>query len=663
MMLPPRLSRPPRVACAEEYDSDASSVRPGTRVEARSDASRGRTLKPIPRTQSQRQSSGVVRDGASDSGYSSHASATNPAPPAAPTPALAPQPARRQPAPYSQTRSKPVVHRSDSTPPRQPSQQRPPAAPVTRTTSSSCVDPGCTDPTCLAARNRERRYTIPQPAAQPSSQQQTWQPSDAYPQRQQQPTPAYQYAQPAAAQPDPTFAARPRLRTASTPRPVSWTPGANYSVNYTIYSTATAPAHGPPPSPSAYANVHQSQYTYAQPTAAQTAYQSSQPYLQPARTPSNFITPSPMYTASQIYPTTSHTYTTRPSNIVYSTRQPAVTGYAVPSTAFGQPQPPPLTRTTSLSARRPDTAPRPMPGTYPSDSHSYDSYSSTASDTDSEYERETRRGSKRKSRMVPPPRRPSIHTSQTTPIIPSRQSRESPRRAPRSCHDLDLDPQDYVDSDRTARPVLGRHYSSAASSRSRRPSVSTTASSSDRTKATTVSSGSGAATAQIIIDGPNGRRREYLSRQQHDDLLRRLRQQKVHEDAEAYQAEVRGEQPVELTAENIKQAQQPAAARPRAGSSHASAHSRKSSRSSQSKKPVDGIQLVYGGAVFHLAGDTRIEMRAADDAGPAQVFIDRASGRERGYHPSSSRSSGSRLGRSGVGGSDKGAREQSIREE
>lgn len=628
--------RKPEVAHAEEYDSDESHVKPNTRVDARS--------RPQPSRSSSKAVERVQRPdprAASDSGYSSQTfGSTSTGQVRAVVPVA--NTSARTVVPPSPSRSKPIIHRSES------QRSSRPQAP-SRSTSVSrsqqpvrCTDPNCGDPSCLSTRNNERRYTLP--AQQPQAPQQYQVPYLPTNAQYQQQVPQYQYAQMNTTQPVPTLATpRPRAPSASqSARPVSWAPGA-YTVPYPI----TTSQQGPPPSPSAY----QTQTLYSSSPAYQyppQIYGSTPPtQITPAYPPPSPLTTSPQYPARPGLP---HQYSAR-QNV------PTATAFDAPKST-SQPM---LTRTSS-ARQAPSARTSTMPGTFydtsASESESESECESETGSSEDERERQAKeRARKRDSKLMPPPRRPSLKPSYTTSAVPSRSSREPLRRAPVSDGPLDYpSSSDYVDSDRTRRADVAEirdRRSSATSSRSRRPSVSTEASSrySGRTKATTLSSGS-----QVIVEDKHGRRRAYLSREDEERLMRKFQQQRLEEQVRAYQEAVSGPQPPELTAENILKQQR------RASGSHISSGSRKSNQSQKSHKSTksEGIQISANGTVLNVSGDAKIEIRH-DEEGRPQFIVASASGRDSAYH-SSQKSSNSRQGRS-RGGSDLGRREETIYED
>jgi len=579
----------PQAAQVEDYDSEESSVKPGTRVQA----TRGRAASARPQR----------RDAASDSGYSSHNSTANAD--------LQSQGAhtsasRQTSGRASASKPKPIIHRADN-------QQR--ALSRSASLSRHCNDPNCREATCMSKRNLERKYPSLQPGDTPE-QYPGWY-YYAQQQRQQQAQPTQpSYTQPSAR---PTV---PMEITRSTAIPSVPTPRPSRPLSFHGYSatgTSSAAQHGPPPSPSAYRNCLANYYRHYQ-----AAYQPP---------PNTYVPTSGMTAYGATTSPTSPNHPPAQTYTTYSARQinPAVAGHKYePSTS--QPR---LTRT--LSARQPST--RPMPGAFPDDELSaseYDSQSDYSQDDEDRY-----RKSKRDSKLMPPPRRPSLSTARAATAPALRRARERSRHAPRS--DMDIYEQsssDNVDSDRTARAVVNRpRTDSSYSSRSRRPSVSTSAS--GRTKATSMSSGSGSG-YKVIVEDRRGRTYTYMSKEEQDDLIRRLQQQKLDEQetlasSAAYQQRVSGSQGPELTAENIRKYQR------RVSGSHLSGgRSQKSAGSSKGSR-ADAVRVEAGGTVLHVYPGATIEMQPGEDGSPVKLIIG-SSSRDSGYY-GSSKGSGSRLGR------------------
>ncbi|KAK5156900.1 hypothetical protein LTS14_004417 [Recurvomyces mirabilis] len=593
---------------AEDYDDDTGAVRPGT---AQTATRRQLSSRPPPKV--------TQRRADSDSGYSSHTSA--------PPGALAVQNivatsnATRRPAGSSPSKSTSAVQWRES------QSARPQAPCRSASVSRVCADLNCGHSSCASRRNPERRFTFAsrvdaaQYAAVLAEQQRQAQLA-------RQPGP---YIAPIQTTPLP---AAPVM--SSQPRPVP-TPLTRSARPVSVYGYANVSGYVqpgqyvPPHSPSGYHNFPATYYPQYQPPAAGIY----------GTTPPNQIMPQYAQASPIMQSPGTVQYTAAPAlNRTYSARDitPTAVNYATPVAAPVQPM------TRRLSARQPAS----MPGTFPGaeEGETEDS----ESDYDSEAEREARREADRErrrrardSKMMPPPvlRRPSLSTRNTTSAATSRRvSREPIKRNPRSDTDFDYPSSDQVDSDRTTRADIYRPTTtdSSYSGRSRRPSISTTASS-GRTRATTVSDRSGLSRREVIIEDRHGRRSEYLSKNEYNDLVRRYEQQKledieVQDRAERYQQQIRGRQVPELTAENIKQLSER-----RTSGSHISGHSRKSSQSAQAAKD-GGIRIESNGTVLHVYGDARVEMKPGED-GKNAIIIGSSSGRDSAYH--GSRSSGSRI--------------------
>lgn len=253
--------------------------------------------------------------------------------------------------------------------------------------------------------------------------------------------------------------------------------------------------------------------------------------------------------------------------------------------------------------------------------------------------------------MPPPLRRPSLKSAKTTPAVSHHSSREPLRRAPRSDTGLEYISSDNMDSDRTARPVIGRRTTPSESSRqsSRDPSIFTS-SSSGRTPATDFSNEP--RSARYIVEDPDGNRRAYHTREEAESNARRLqqKQQKLEDKVLEYQRNMSGAMSSDLTLDNIKRSQQKQS---RPSSSRVSGSSKKSGSSKLSRTDTS-FQIKTGDTVFQLNGDAKIEVRQNEEGGQT-LIIGSSSGRESSYYASSSRSSGSRMGRSRHG-SDLGGR-------
>ncbi|EMC94172.1 hypothetical protein BAUCODRAFT_223478 [Baudoinia panamericana UAMH 10762] len=613
----------PQAAQVEDCESDESTARPDTARQARR------------RTQSTRPASKTIHR--SDSGYSSHHAAVGKA---AQVPAAVVQAATasRQAPPPTTLKSRPAVHRSEST------RGRPQAPSRSASMAAQCTDPNCADPNCASKRNGDRRYVLPRlqdPTAYPPTATQ-------YPPYQQPPTtvqvplshyqpPPHQYYAPPTptTQAAPNLSQYPRARASSASRP-SRPMSIHGAVNFSAYGVPQQ--HGPPPARSAWQNLpatYSSQYPPGQYYGTTPPNQNIPPY--PQMSP---LLPSPTSPTYAVAPNLTRTYSTRTVNT-------ALPGYDVTGVAVAPMRPP------TFSARQTSA----MPGSFPQqetvahdESEASQSYSESETDTEDERERELelrqreleRQRRLRDNKLMPPPsRRPSPKKGYTMPIV-QQTTRPSARHAPRSDTGVEYSVSDQVDSDRTPRPTVQKpRTSSSYSSQSRRPSVSTTASS-GRTKATTVSEGSGSR-RYAIIEGRYGRKKEYLSSEQYDDLVRRYERQR-HEEAEqrdraeAYQQHYGGPRTPELTAENIQKAQR------RQSGSHVSGsgHSRKSSQSSSKGSQPERIRIQVGKTVLHVDPDATVTMEPGDD-GTHSLVVKNPSGRDSGYH--GSKSSGSRASR------------------
>ncbi|KAK5109845.1 hypothetical protein LTR62_006452 [Meristemomyces frigidus] len=585
--------RLPQAARVADYDTDLNDEVPNTaRFATRQSAFIGQPPKV------------VQRRAESDSGYSSHASVAGTAP--AVQTLIATSNSTRRPLPASTLKSKPVVQWSEG----QTSRPRAPS----RSRSARCTDPCCDHRHCAIKGNPDRRYTLP---ARPDLAQQAAT-AEYYRQEAERARQTAQYA---------AYAQRAPPNVAASPTPLM-IPTARSARPSSVYGYANVsgfPQQGPPPSPSAYQTLP-------------AYYQQYQQYHQPS---AGLYGSTPPNQDTALYPQTSQVattpnavqYTSAPTRLTrsYSTRDAAlVLGNYVKS------QPAAVQPPTRNSARQP----APMPGAFPgAESSETDSSSDYDSEAERRYTDQERRRRARDSQLMPPPsRRPSLSTRNTTTAAPRRASREAVpiRRNPRSDTDFDYPSSDQVDSDRTARAVVHRSTTdSSYSGRSRQPSVSTTG-----TKATTVSNRSGSGTRKYIIEDRHGRRQEYLSRNQYEELKRRSEQRKLEFDeerdrAERYQQKIRGQQVPELTAENIKQLS------PRhTSNSHVSGHSRKSSNHSAGKD--GGVRIESNGTILHVYGEATLEMRPGED-GKHAIIIDSGSGRDSAYH--GSKSSGSRVSR------------------
>lgn len=649
----------PKVAQVEDYDSDESSVKPGTRQEARRKATTS-----APPKSSDRFKNGHV-DG-SDSGYSSRTSGTHASNASAGVRAAGPmQPPPRPATAQGQARPKPVVHRTDShqsqstTRPRAPSR----SGSTSRRNSEQCDDPNCGHSSCLAVRYPQRRYSntiSQQQAAQYAAQYASS--SLAY-----QSVPQYQYAQTQqTSQTVPQLSAYPRPRAGSTSRqarPIS-------IHGYPCQAPSGGSTPGPPPSASAYQTVEQQwahyyQQLQLQQQQQQRAYQQQQAY---ANAQAQAYCGHPQQSPVQTSPTSPKFSTSARLQRAYSAR--ATTPAGAPAASSGHHPSANLNRT--ASSRQVSARAYNVPGAYVETSSSgseSESESEESSDemSDGEYERD-RRARARDSRLMSSSsqRRPSFRKQYpTAPVLPTvKTSRESLQRNPRSDHVSDYVSSDNMDSDRTTRAIVDRPrvvYTDSSRS-SRRPSLSTTASS-GRTRATTMSSAT-SGMANLVLEGKNRRQIEYMSKRDQAALHQKYAREQAEEEQrrqdaiEAYQDAIRGGKMPELTSEKLRMQQM--------HSSHAPSvtHSRKSSRSSsRAYQPTGGMKIESGGTIIHIYGDQKVEMRPGEDGATGSIVIGNKSGRESTYNGGSSKSSGSRVGRSHRG-SDVGAgREETIREE
>lgn len=628
-------SMKPKVAHCEEYDSDVSAVKPGTRVKAQRRATTAGPPVSMDRHRSKH------RPANSDSGYSSHTTGTLESKASADAKAM-PPPARPASA-QTAAKTKPVLLQRTSS--QRNTQSAPTRSPTKSAAHRSCSDPNCGNANCAAvAQNASRRnLTLQYPVHHPT--QYVPSPGGQYP-------PQYQYTyqqlpQSSLTQAIPTLA-QPRPRTGSSSqqaRPASFHAGYGYAIPN---------ATGPPPSASAYQNQLLAYNAALQQQAAQSGalYGSTPPtQMYPTYAQASPIRTSPIATSAAGLQRTMSARSLDPNTGISTTARP-------------QPQPIQSARV-SASRTQPARASR-MPGSFPdqdsSESESQSDPDSDASSSEEEYQRQRRRA--RNSRLVSSSsqRRPSINQRTVTDsAVYTRPSRDALVRNPRSDHLLeDILSSDNVDSDRTTRAVAGRARTTytGSSKSSRRPSVSTTASS-GRTRTTAPSSITG---TQIVVEDSKGRRISYLSQRDRESIARQLQAQELDKqqrsletDVEAYQDKVRGSRQPELTADNIRKQQY------RASGSHIS-HSRKGSRSS-SHVGGDGFKIDYGGTTLHVYGDTTVELQPGEDGAPAKMIIGSGTGKDSAYH-SGSKSSSSRVGRS-RGGSERGSRrrERSIRED
>lgn len=331
----------PQVARCEDYDSEVSTEKPGTKKEAR----RKSTSTTRPKTRVRYHF--IPRDVASDSGYSSHISGTHTARPAltVQTPASKPTVTERT------AKSKPVLHRSDSQRSKEKDDARPSSRPELR---MPCADLMCQHDDCHMVRSSQRRHSMSQPYAFSGQQQQQHQqpmmppppPQHSYP---QYPPDMAQWARvlssftpPMQRPPTPMAAPHmyPRQVPVARPRPTSFHGHPYASVNG---------MQQPPPAASAYQNIqyantvpfylHQQprqyqqdfQYTTAPPYATRVAYHPPSPtmpsyathhaYSQPSPTP-----PSPMpgtFGGHSVYPSGWPSAPTQPTPVVIMQPAPA----------------------------------------------------------------------------------------------------------------------------------------------------------------------------------------------------------------------------------------------------------------------------------------------------------------------------------------------------
>lgn len=632
----------PQVAHSEDYDSDANSVKPGTRKEARRRTTISRPPKALDRYRS------APRDGTSDSGYSSHTSGaqtSNVSATAQPAPAVqAPlKPVTAQ----GTTKTKPVLHRSES--------QRSKDKTSTRSSSTSrqreqCGDLNCQHALCHSVRSVERQQTASQSYPIQYAPQYA-----ATPQQYQQQTSQYQYQyaqvpQVSSNQTVPVLATQPRPRQGATSRPAR--PVSFHG--YPFPGLYSGSSQGPPPSASAYQNMQYAAWVQAY-QQQQQAYQQANAYSVTPINPN--MTPYPQQSPVTTSPTSPHFNTAPEYQVTYSARA-NIPGYEAATQR----------RPTTTPQRTYSTRPAParastMPGAFPRDD-SESSEASSGSDSspseysEEEYERDYR-SRPRGSRLISSSyeRRPSIKKQYATaPIVPTRSSRDVLSRNPKTDTGLDyISSSDNMDSDRTACAVVDRPrttYTDSSRS-SRRPSISTTASS-GRTKATTISSSSGL--ANVTVER-NGRHITYLSQRDREAIeyaRQQMEDQRLEDEVRAYQDDVRGSQPPELTVDNIREHER------RRSQSHFSGHSRRTSRSS-SRNP-EAMKIESGGAVIHVYPGSTVSMRQGRDGAPTLV-IGTPSGKDSSYH-SGSKSSGNRRTSRSYGGSDEGSRrEETIRED
>ncbi|KAK1810776.1 hypothetical protein LTR12_014860 [Friedmanniomyces endolithicus] len=264
-----------------------------------------------------------------------------------------------------------------------------------------------------------------------------------------------------------------------------------------------------------------------------------------------------------------------------------------------------------------------------------ESESESQSETNSELEREReRRDRNRTARlkdqpsMPSPARRPSPndHTKHTRPAL------VRSTRAHVLTSEVDLgyiSTSGYVGSHRNTRAVVDRPRTNSPPANRSRASLPTTVPRS-RTKATTGSSGT--ASHKYIMEDRVGRRKEYLTKDQYNKMIRRyevqkLEDQEMQDRIEAYQQHVRGTRPQELSAEDIRTAVGDA----------------RSKRLFETAKK-DGSKIESGDTVLHVYGDARVEMRQGEDGTPAFI-LGNTFGNDRDSAYYSSKSSRSRISR------------------
>ena len=589
---------------------------PNTRKEARQgpNTSRPRGSLNQPRT--------APRDKRSDSGYSSHTSslpvgnipATAPAPPVA---TEAPQPAAT-PAPK---RAKSIVHPSGA-------EQTRPRSRSTTGTVGECDLPDCQHATCAAARARAAQHyaTLRAQMGQPLADA-----AMAYYQRQMQmqvqQQQYYHVANPQVAQ---SYAV-PVLQPAPTRRPVDLSRAAR-PVSFAGYPhpiRQSVPAQGPPPSMSAYQNLH---YTTAQ---HQQQYQPQMGAYQPGMR----YSPTSIFPAIGTYPGSFPVVTSPPSP---SFPQPAT----VPSnynTRVHQPGTEPSTRpnptTPSFYAKR--RTPRTSPMASPRPDRNSAAISTASDSSDFEYSsEEDRRHHRRSARDSRPTSfsynrnsRPQLHRhAATSPTLrhhstSQRDSLQHQRDRHRQAALDDLQSSDNMDSDRTQRAQVHErprpstrisHHRGESSGSSRRPSLSTTASS-GRTRATTLSDGSAQGAAYVTVQRKGHRDVTYLS---HVEQAALKKSQEREAYVKAYQDSKQGPPAPDLTAETIRQAGLGWQKRHSLGSkqhsrrssgesrSHRSMHSRSRSNASQGQ---EGFRVeLQDGNIVHAPLDCTITMQAAN---------------------------------------------------
>ncbi|GAB1741670.1 hypothetical protein NU219Hw_g7085t1 [Hortaea werneckii] len=618
----PGTRRVPQVAQVEDCDSDESSVKPGTKVQARRRAS---SVKP-PKTRY------VTNDPGHSGRHGTGITASNEQPPAIGS---------------SASKARPIIHN--------------PASPTKKSRSASVSRPPVT----------ERRYTLPdrqqeQTPQNPSSTT-TPTPQQVYAQQYaawaaKYPEAARQHQQQLHAQRAAADAqAKSQAQTTHPPRPSLGTvqrsrthsnarPSRPVSIHgYDIPKASTSMQTGPPPSPSAYQN-YWAAYYQQYPQQQQYQYQYHQPlnYLSgtpPTQTYPPYVNLSPgagpPHEISQLSSRSQQQGTPDYSARHISHETSGLTRDFTKLTTAPQVGP-----TQMYSARH--SLSSQMPGAFPGEESAVSDSASSSDESQSEdseeeekYEHEQRR--KRDSKILPPPppaavtRRPSMRSRNTAPVaLPGRHLRQKSHHMPRSDTGVEYpSSSEQFDSDRAR---VGRtRTESSYSGRSRRESVSTAASS-GRTKATSVSAGSGL--QKVILEDKYGRRRTaYISPEQQSYLAHayersRREEQERQDTIERYQQDVSGTRK-DLTVDNVSSLR-------RTSGSHMSQSSHKSSSSRASRS--DGIKIQSGETVLHVYGEASVEMVPQEHGGPAVIKIGSgmSSTRDSGYH-GSSRGSGSRL--------------------
>jgi hypothetical protein len=650
------MSQPPAPYVEDVYDSDGSVV-PGTRREAGNHAHAPST-KPL--MQHMRKSG---RDAASDSGYSSHASNTV-ASSTNSQPSVGAQHTRQSSQPMNQN----TIGRRGS----QRGQVR-----LSRSPSvPACTDPRCGDSKCASSQNIEPNYALPHRPHTQRSQTMQYPVQDAGPAMPHIQAQNYQYPQHPVAQPAPHYynpqaETRPRAPSASQSRPTSWAPGAYPYANLYPQTTTMpqgsygAQPHALPPSTSTQNMMpHMPQY----PTTG-TDWQNM---------PSQMTSNSPRDSYGAYVPAQAMSIPSNGQNYTstYSVRQgyqvPSGQEISTPSTTYQQSSQP------AISARRASV----MPGSFPGEALAFGSpsgSSSESSDSEDDHDRRRHEPSRRREQSrrrkeehdrtrrvledrmaMPPPsierereRRPILKTARTTPADSRHRSRDPPRRAPYP--EPDLLSSEYVDPDRTARPVVSKRLTYSDSRQKRQPAI-THHRQPSRERPSSLSYGS-QPVHKYVVEDSNGRKSYYDTLEEAEYKRSRLDQQQREADIEAYQAKTRGNlHPATLTTGDLKRAQtHPQEKRP---ASHASGSSRKST-SSRISASESMIQIKHGDAIYTIPGDKTVEI--ITKGGETMVIGPGSPPREKSYHGSSS--GGSRMGRSRNGSEYGGRRRDTITEE